>query len=174
MKNILIALSFIIATTSLYGQNALELTFKKYKNNEEVTSLTFDDKIMTYLKNKDQEWKTSIDKVEILLFQPEEDFSASDIHKIEEALNSDAYELLVNAKSKDGKAKIYGLPNGDDSLHALYAQVYSEMANIYFMLKGDIYYEELGEMGLNFQGADVFKQFSDKHEEFEQKKQESK
>ncbi len=150
-----ILLSF---STLILGQYDLDLTFKKYKNNENVTSFSFDDKIMDYVKNKDKEWKTNIDKVEIIVLGPDQDFEKSDLEKINKAIKADNYEMLINAKSKDGKAAIYGLtqPN-NEALTSLYAQVYSEEATVYFMLKGNIFFEELAEMGLNFQGADIFK-----------------
>lgn len=173
MKSIISLLTLFLVIGAVNGQNALELTFKKYKNDTDVTSITFDDKIMSYLKNDSGTFKTKIDKVEILIFTPDKDLSKSDIAKLEAAVQADNYEMLVNAKSKEGKAKIYGLSNANDNLQVLYAQVYSETANIYFMLKGDIHFDELSEMGLDFDGADIFKTLSEKKED-EKKKSKDK
>ncbi len=174
MKSIITILIAVFGITTINAQRALELAFMKYKNDTDVTSITFDEKIMSYLKNDKGDFKTKIDKVEILMFTPDKDFSKSDLAKLETAITTDNYELLVNAKSKEGKAKIYGLSNASDNLQVLFAQVYSETANIYFMLKGDIYFNELPDMGLNFDGADIFKTLTDKSEEFDKKASENK
>ena len=169
MKFIFASFFSVLISFSIQAQHELELTFKKYQNNTNATSIVFDDNVMSYLKNKDKEFKTYIDKVEILLFTPEENLSDSDQKKIDRAIEADNYDLLVNAKTKEGKAKMYGLSDKDDVLKVLYAQVESDHANIYFLLKGNIHFEELAEMGLNFEGSDVFEMLNGKAEEFEKK-----
>ena len=169
MKTILTTLLIAFTVTISSAQNALELTFKKYKNNTDVTSLSFDDKIMDYLKSDSKDFKTKISKVDIIMFAPDKDFTKTELAKLEESVISDNYELLVNVRSKEAKAKIYGASNEKDNLQALYAQVYSEAATIYFMLKGDIYFDELSSMGLDFEGSEIFKNLSEKKEEYEVK-----
>jgi hypothetical protein len=169
MKNTLTILFAFCLTLSINAQRDLELTFKKYQNNTDATSISFDEKIMSYVDNKDKDFKTKINKVEVLFFGPDSDLTQSDINNLDRAIEADNYELLINAKTKEGKAKMYGLSEGDDVLKVLYAQVQSDQANIYFMLKGDIHFEELAEMGLNFEGSDVFKMLEQKAKEIEDK-----
>ena len=169
MRLIIASIFTFLISFTIQAQHELEITFKKYQNNTNATSIVFDDNVMSYLKNKDQEFKTYIDKVEILLFTQEENLSESDQNKIDRAITADKYDMLFNAKTKEGKAKMYGLSDNDDVLKVLYAQVESDHANIYFLLKGNIHFEELAEMGLNFEGSDVFEMLNGKAEEFEKK-----
>jgi hypothetical protein len=171
MKIILAIFFTLLISFTAQSQHELELTFKKYQNNTNATSIVFDDNIMSYLKNKDKDFNTNIEKVEILLFTPDQNLSESDQNKINRAIDADNYDLLVNAKTKEGKAKMYGLSENDDVLKVLYAQVKSDHAHIYFLLKGNIHFEELAEMGLNFEGADVFKMLNGTAKDFEQKKE---
>ena len=63
MKSLLITLLIAYTSLGIQAQNSLETTFKKYKNETYATSLTFDERVMNYLKTDGKEWKTHIDKV---------------------------------------------------------------------------------------------------------------
>ena len=152
----LLLLALFIGLTA-FGQNKLELTFSKYKNNENVSYMSFGSNIMDFAKNGKKEWNTKIDRVDIIIFPKDMDFTQTEKSKLESAISEDNYEVLVNAKTKGNKAAIYGLSESDDVLKTLYASIATEEANIYFLLKGNIHFEELAEIGLNFDGAEVFK-----------------
>ena len=155
MKKISLLLIGIITFGAVSAQNNLELTFKKLKNNDNVISLSFDEKVMDYVENKDKDWKTLIDKVEIIMFDSSSDLADNDKAKMDKALSLDQYDLLIDAKSKEGKVKLYSLSK-EHHIASIYATMKADKYQIYFLVKGNIVLEELSEMGLNFKGAEAF------------------
>lgn len=151
-------LSFL--TVAVTGQKALEIAFKKYQNNDNVSAISFDEKVMQYVKNNDKDFKTNIEKVEILVFAKGYDLTDSDKATIKGAIAADNYEMLINAKSKGNSAEAYGLADSEDNLTRLYARAVTEEATVYLMLKGEIHFNELADIGFNFDGAEIFEKFS--------------
>ena len=164
-------LSFLTAAVS--GQKALEIAFKKYQNNDNVSAISFDEKVMQYVKNDDKDFKTNIEKVEILVFAKGYDLSDSDKATIKGAIAEDNYEMLINAKSKGNSAEAYGLSDSEDNLTRLYARAVTDEAIVYLMLKGEIHFDELAEIGFNFDGAEMFEKFANTKNAIDEKNEEN-
>ena len=147
--------AFISLTTGLMAQRSLQNTIRKYKNNENVVSLNYKQEVNDYFDSKKKKFKTWIDAIDIIAFKDGSDVSPSDLSVIKENLNNEKYELLINAKQKDGKLELYTL-GPDEEIKKIFAHVKKEKYNIYFTMTGKIVLDELPELGLEFQGSDIF------------------
>jgi hypothetical protein len=157
MKRInLIILAFVIIATSINAQTGLEKVFRKYKNDEGVVSLSFSGDLTRMIQNKDLKLKTKIDNCEVLIFSNKENVSKSDEAKIKTAIAVDKYDLLMNVKNKTTKANVYAVAKGD-ALSKVYAAASMDNKTYYLILSGNIYFDELSKLNLDFQGAEGLK-----------------
>jgi hypothetical protein len=158
--NWLIAI-FVMMTSVCFSQTSVEKIFRKYKNDEDVVSLSFKGDLSNFLRNKAEvEFKSKIEACEFFMFDGKDNISKSDEAKIKEALNNDKYELLINVRNKTVKANVYAISKGE-ALSKVYAVASLDNKNIYLILAGNIFFEELSKMDFNIDGAkglkDVFK-----------------
>lgn len=149
MKNLIAILIFTITSISLSAQYGVDNIFRKYKNDSGVIAWQFEGDISSFLNRKDgQEVKSSIKSVEFILFNKGKDISENDQDKLKTKIESDNYEVLVQARDKGKKIKILGIEDGD-IIKKVFAQVRSDEMNIYFFLNGEIYLEDLSELNID-------------------------
>lgn len=136
------------------AQKNIDQVFRKYKNDEGVMAVNFTGDALKMLNESKSKMKSTIDAVEVFLFEDKKDLDNNDKSKIATVLKRDKYELLIDVKNKDKKIKLYGLDSGK-FLNKIYVQVNTPENNIYFILSGKIIFEELSEMGMDFEKGDM-------------------
>jgi len=149
MKNLIAILIFTITTISVSAQYGVDNIFRKYKNDSGVISWQFEGDISSFLNRKDgEDVKSSIDGVEFILFNKGKNLSESDQEKLKQKIESDNYDVLVQARDQGKKIKILGIEEGD-VIKKVFAQVQSDEMNVYFFLTGKIYFEDLSELNID-------------------------
>jgi len=151
-------LSAVILFLSLEGvtQKNIDQIFRKYKNDEGVVNMNFTGEVLKMFNNSDSKIKSTVDVVDILVFQEKEDISSSDKSKILDVLTRDKFDLLVDVKNKSQKVQLYAVEGGE-FLNKVYAHVNSPEMNAYFILSGKIIFEELAKLGMDFQSGNALK-----------------
>lgn len=147
---------FSFLTCTLGAQKNMEQIFRKYKNDEGVVNMNFTGEVLKMINKADSKIKSSVDVVDILVFNENDDISSSDKVKISDMLQKEKYDLLVDVKNKTQKVKLYAVESGS-FLNKVYAHVNSSEMNAYFILTGKIIFEELAKLGLDFQSGDALK-----------------
>jgi Domain of unknown function (DUF4252) len=151
--------SFFIILFGIYtfqsnAQQNIDQVFRKYKNDDGVLAMNFTGDVLKMMNESSSKIKSSIDKVEVFLFENKKDIESSDKSKISSLLSRDKFDLLIDVKNKDQKVRLYGIESGQ-FLHKVYAQVNTPDVNVYFILSGKIIFDELAEMGMDFQKGDM-------------------
>jgi hypothetical protein len=153
MRKISLIIVMAISCISLsQGQSSIEKIFRKYKNDQDVVSLSFKGDLSNLLRNKEFELKSKIEGCEFFMFDGKNNISKSDESKIKSAIAKDKYEILINMRDKTTKANVYAISNGD-TLSKVYATANINNKNIYLILTGRIFFEELSKLDFNFDGA---------------------
>jgi len=148
MKNLLVILIFTFTTIGLNAQYGVDNILRKYKNDPGVIAWQFEGDLASFLNRKDGEAvKSSIESVEFIIFNEGKNLSEKDQEKLEKKIDSDNYEMLVQARDKGKKIKILGIEEGD-IIKKVFAQVKSEGYNVYFFLTGKIYLEDLSALDI--------------------------
>ena len=155
IKLTVIFLCFVI-TTNVAAQKNIDQVLRKYKNDEGVVNMNFTGEVLKKFNESKEKIKSTVDNVDIVMFKSKDDISAADKVKIKQLITSEKYDLLIDVKNKDQKVKLYAKENGNFLSH-VYAQVNYDDMNIYFMLSGNIIFEELAKLGMDFQSADGLK-----------------
>lgn len=151
----------LCAITSVQGQKNIDQIFRKYKNDEGVVNMNFTGKILDVLKKSEHKIKSTVDLVDVIIFEKKNDLSVKDKNKIAETLQNSKYEILIDVKNKDQKIKLFAIDNGK-YLSNIYAHINSEDVNAYFILSGKIVFEELSKLGMDFQNGNAFNLFDTK------------
>ncbi|MFT6336682.1 MAG: hypothetical protein ACI86M_002029 [Saprospiraceae bacterium] len=144
MKNIITILLVSFISFSASAQYGVDNIFRKYKNNKGVVSWQFEGDIANMLKTKDgNEIKSSLESVDFVMFIEEgTDISDKDRQELKEKIESDRYEVLIQARDKGQKLKLMGIQEGD-IITKVFAQVSFEKRSAYFFLTGEIFLEDL-------------------------------
>jgi hypothetical protein len=145
-----------VLSNSIWAQKNIDQVLRKYKNDEGVVNMNFTGEVLKKFNESKEKIKSTVDNVDIVMFKSKEDISTSDKLKIKELITREKYDLLVDVKNKDQKVKLYAKENGNFLSH-VFAQVSYDDVNIYFMLSGNIIFEELAKLGMDFQSADGLK-----------------
>ena len=153
LKSLFLIIFGIIAFQS-NAQKNIDQVFRKYKNDEGVLAMNFTGDILKMMSESKSKIKSTIDKVEVFLFENKKDIESSDKSKISNVLSRDKFDLLIDVKNKDQKVRLYGIESGE-FLNKVYAQVNTPDVNVYFILSGKIIFEELAEMGMDFEKNDM-------------------
>ncbi len=161
MKKISVLFAFVLGLASFANaQSSVEKIFRKYKNDEDVVSLSFKGDLSNLIRNKESDLKSKIEACDFFMFDGKDNISLSDEAKIKAALAKDKYELLINMKDKTTKANVFAISKGE-TLSKVYAVVNLNNKNIYLILTGNIYFEDLSKMDFDIDGVkglkDVFK-----------------
>jgi Domain of unknown function (DUF4252) len=141
---------------SLGAQKNIEQIFRKYKNDEGVVNMNFTGEVLKMMNNADAKIKSTVEIVDILVFNENEDISNTDKDKISDVLLRDKFDLLIDVRNKTQKVKLYAVEAGS-FLSKVYAHVNSPELNAYFVLTGKIVFEELAKLGMDFQSGDALK-----------------
>lgn len=157
MKNIIAILMFSFISLSVSAQYGVDNIFRKYKNNKGVIAWQFEGNISKLLKTKDgSSIKSTLESVDFVMFSDGANIEDNDKKKLKERIESDGYDLLVQARDKGQKVKIMGIQDGD-TIKKVFAQLSMENINAYFFLTGDIHIGDLNNIeydslfdGLNF------------------------
>lgn len=150
----LLIIAFSISTLS--AQKKVDHVLRKYKNDENVVNINLTGDLSSMLNKAELDLKTKVTLLDIIMFSEGDDLKPKHKQDIKNAIANEGFELLVNVKDKGGKVKIYTIEN-DKYINKLYANVNAKGMNIYVILEGDIYYDELSKLDLGFDGADIFK-----------------
>jgi len=144
MKNTITILLVAFVSLSVSAQYGVDNIFRKYKNDKGVIAWQFEGDIAGMLKTTNgEDIKSSLESVDFVMFIEEgKDISDKDQQKLKEKINSDGYEMLVQARDKGQKVKLMGIQNGD-SITKVFAQVSFENKSAYFFLTGEIFLEDL-------------------------------
>ena len=153
LKSLFLIIFGLIASQSNPQKN-IDQVFRKYKNDEGVLAMNFTGDILKMMSESKSKIKSTIDKVEVFLFENKKDIESSDKSKISNVLSRDKFDLLIDVKNKDQKVRLYGIESGE-FLNKVYAQVNTPDVNVYFILSGKIIFEELAEMGMDFEKHDM-------------------
>ena len=149
MKNLLVLLIFTFTTIGLNAQYGVDNILRKYKNDPGVIAWQFEGDLASFLNRKDGEAvKSSIESVEFILFNEGKNISEKDQAKLKKRIESDNYEMLVQARDKGKKIKILGIEEGD-IIKKVFAQVKNDDYNVYFFLTGKIFLEDLSALDID-------------------------
>ncbi len=149
MKNLIAILIFTITAIGLNAQYGVDNIFRKYKNDSGVIAWQFEGDLSSFLDRKDgKSIKSSIESVEFILFNEGKNISEKDQAKLKRKVESDNYEVLVQARDKGKRIKILGIEDGD-VINKVFAQVKSDEYNVYFFLTGKIFLEDLSELNID-------------------------
>ena len=154
MNKIFITTVICLLGLSVFGQRSIQNTLRKYKNNEGVVSVNYKDEINKMFLKDAPELKTRIEYVDVLVFNEKGDISADDKTAIHTKLNEEKFDLLLNAKQKEGRLELY-TQGPDSELSMVFANAKKDNYNVYFIMKGKIVLDELTKLGMNFQGAEL-------------------
>jgi len=148
MKKILLTALTLIIGISTYSQSPHNI-LRQYKNNDGVMSLKFDGDIMGMLDSPDgEEIKSELEYMEVIMFKEGGDLTEADQAKLKAGLKADNYELLINAKDKGNRVKVMGLQEGE-TISQVFINADTEKANIYIVVKGKLYFDELKKLNLD-------------------------
>ena len=157
--------TLLFASFVLKSQESIESIFRRYKNDENVTSIKYQgDNLNKFLNKSKLKLKTSLDYVDIIGFDKNENLSEKDRLKIKEVLKKQKFEELINIRSKDGKVWINAL-SGPDNIQKIYGHFVSDTLGTYHVvLSGDIFLEEMGQIvsSLNLKELDFLNKVSAK------------
>jgi len=135
-------------TATTFAQGTPHNILRKYKNNDGVMSLKFEGDVLDLINRKDgEELKSKLDYMDIIVFKEGSDLSDSDRTALKQSLSNDNFEMLINAKDGKNKVKIMGLDTGDNLSH-VFVNANTEKANIYVVIKGELFFEELKDLNL--------------------------
>ena len=115
-------------------------------------NLNFTGEVLKMLNENKSKLTSTIDVVDVLIFENKNDINASDKIKIKDVLSRDKFDLMIDIKNKTQNVKLYALEDGA-FLNKIYAHVNSPEMNAYFVLSGTILFEELAKLGMDFQNA---------------------
>lgn len=159
MKNyILLTIFSIVLSSVAFGQSTVEGVLRKYRNDDNVTSIMYEgDNLKKYLK-QNENIKSSVEFIDVMVFKKDTGISTKDKAKINTLLQTQAYETLIDVKSKEGKAKVMGISNAD-KLTNVYIELKAEDMSIYAMLKGSVLLTELSKIAssVNFEELSALK-----------------
>lgn len=169
MKKIalLVILSFSIITISS-AQKKIGHVLRKYKNDENVSNISLTGDLTSMMADAELDYKSKITMVDALVFDKGTDVKDKHKKDIKNALSESGFDLLMNAKSKEGRVKIYVKDTGD-YINELYAHLLVEGVNIHFILAGEIFYDDLSKLQLGFQGSDAFREAVQEEEKIKEK-----
>lgn len=149
MKNLIAVLILSLTSISISAQYGVDNIFRKYKNDSGVIAWQFEGDLSSFLDRKDgKSIKSSIKSVEFILFNEGKNISEKDQDKLKSKIESDNYEVLIQARDKGKRIKILGIEDGE-AIKKVFAQVKSDEYNIYFFLTGKIYLEDLSELNID-------------------------
>jgi len=148
MKKQFLTLVFLSVCMSVFAQSPHNI-LREYKNNDGVVSLKFDGDIMGLLNSDNgEEIKSELDYMDIIIFKEGTDMTAGDQKSLHNSLTQDNYELLINAKDGKNRVKVMGQNEGE-TITKVFINANTEKANIYVVVAGKIYFEELQNLNLD-------------------------
>lgn len=148
MKKQFLTLLMLSVCMSIFAQSPHNI-LREYKNNDGVVSLKFDGDIMGLLNSKDgKEIKSELEYMDIIIFKEGTDMTDSDQKSLHKALVDDNYEILINAKDGKNRVKVMGQDQGD-TISKVFINADTEKANIYVVVAGKIYFDELQNLNLD-------------------------
>ncbi len=157
MKNTITILFLSFISISLSAQYGVDNIFRKYKNDKGVIAWQFEGDISKMLNTKDgTAIKSTLESVDFVMFAEDMDISEKDQIKLNNKIETDGYDMLIQARDKGQKIKIMGIEEGD-TIKKVFAQMKYKNNSAYFFLTGKIYLEDLNNInyeslmnGLNF------------------------
>lgn len=149
MKYLSSLLLLLAICTASMAQSEPHNILRKYKNNDGVMALKFEGDVMNMLQKADgQPLKSDLEYMDIIVFKKDTDISKADQAALMQSLANDNFELLINARAGGNKIKLLGLDNGE-SLSHVFLNANTEEVNVYVVMKGSLYFEELKDINLD-------------------------
>ncbi|MFZ1751213.1 MAG: DUF4252 domain-containing protein [Saprospiraceae bacterium] len=142
--------------SELSAQKSIDHILRKYKNDQGVMVMNFTGDVLKMINQSDKKIQSTIDEVEILVFEEKQDIDVSDRNKIKGLLTQNKFDLLIDIKNKNQKVQLYAI-EGQNYLNKVYASVNVDEFNAYFILSGKIIFSELAKLGMDFQNVDGMK-----------------
>lgn len=155
IKNVL-PIILIFITLPMMAQKNIDQIFRKYKNDEGVVNMNFTGEVLKMFNESKANIKSTIENVDILVFKKGDDIATADKTKIKTVLTRDKFDLLVDVKNKTQKVQLFAI-DGGKYLNKVYANVSTPEMKAYFVLSGNIVFEELAKLGMDFQSSDGLK-----------------
>lgn len=137
----------LLFSMTAFSQNPYNI-LRKYKNDDGVVAIKFEGDMLNLLKSEGETLKSELDYMDIIVFKEGKDMKKEDKKELTSLLKKENFQMLINAKHEQGKLKIMGL-DGGDWISKVYANVQSDKANVYVVMKGKIYFEELQKLNVD-------------------------
>ena len=91
---LLIILGFVSFQSN--AQKNIDQVFRKYKNDDGVLAVNFTGDALKMLNESNSKVKSTIETVEVFLFENKKDIESSDKSKIASVLSRDKFDLLID------------------------------------------------------------------------------
>lgn len=139
------------------AQNSIDNLLKRYRNDNDVIHYNLKGDISKLFAEQDEIlFNSKVESLELILFNNGKNISPKDAERVNKAVDTEGWEMLMNVKDKSNNFKMYAV--GDDQiLKKVFVQVQSSDLNAYLLFKGTILFEEIAK--LNF-GKVVSQAFS--------------
>lgn len=151
-----LSILMIMFILPLMAQKNIDQIFRKYKNDEGVVNMNFTGEVLKMFNESKANIKSTIENVDILVFKKGDDIDKNDKAKIKAVLTRDKFDLLVDVKNKTQKVQLYAI-DGGKYLNKVFAHINMPDMNAYFVLSGNIIFEELAKLGMDFQSGEGLK-----------------
>lgn len=151
-----LSILLIMFILPLMAQKNIDQIFRKYKNDEGVVNMNFTGEVLKMFNESKANIKSTIENVDILVFKKGDDIDKNDKAKIKAVLTRDKFDLLVDVKNKTQKVQLYAI-DGGKYLNKVFAHINMPDMNAYFVLSGNIIFEELAKLGMDFQSGEGLK-----------------
>ncbi len=148
-------LALFLASTAISQKN-IDQVLRKYKNDEGVVNMNLTGEVLKMFAGTKDEIKSTVETVDVLIFKNNTDISSDDLTKIESVLARDKFDLLVDVRDQGRKVKLYAIDSGQ-FLQKIFANIHSQEMNAYFVLSGNILFDELTKLGMDFEKGDPLK-----------------
>jgi hypothetical protein len=150
-------LALLLFTISVSAQRSAENIFRKYKNDSGVMYMDVGGDFAQFLKNDEQEIKSSVEQVKLMVFTNGKNMNETDLKDLKSSLKTDKYELLIKAKHEEGRISLYVIENGSgDYFEEIFGIVESPEYNVFARLYGKIYYEDISKLNMDMGNAGNF------------------
>lgn len=163
MKSVTLLIGILIST-ACFAQSKIDNVLRRYKNNQNVFSIKYEgeslDNFIKARQGEDQKKiKSKLTFLDVYAFKNQTNINKTDLDKIQGILKGEKYEMLISAKTKEGKVQLQAIST-DNVLNKVYASLQGIGNETYYvLLSGNIYLNELAQIAqsLNMKELDFIK-----------------
>jgi hypothetical protein len=150
-----ICVAFIFIN-DIQAQHQVSNIFRKFRNDEGVKHFNLSGDVTKMLQTKDKKLQSKVEEMHVYLFSKNHNISGNDKIKIQKALASEKFELLIKTRDKNRYVSLHGKENAG-FLTQLYAELKVDGLPVYMILSGKILLSEISDMNFNFEGSQALK-----------------